>query len=78
MELEIKDTTDTDRSVSSLDLHLEIDNEGRLRSNLTTKEMMSMNRQHNGQKNKDKRRNNDLQNITQKTKDRATRKPLNM
>ena len=40
MELEIKDTTDTDRSVSSLDLHLEIDNEGRLRSNLTTKEMM--------------------------------------
>ena len=36
------------------------------------------NRQHNGQKNKDKRRNNDLQNITQKTKDRATRKPLNM
>ena len=42
MELEIKDTTDTDRSVSSLDLHLEIDNEGRLRSNLTTKEMMSI------------------------------------
>jgi hypothetical protein len=42
MELEIKDTIDTDRSVSSLDLHLEIDNEGRLRSNLTTKEMMSI------------------------------------
>jgi hypothetical protein len=29
------------------------------------------NRQHNGQKKKDKRTNNDLQNITQKTKDRA-------
>jgi hypothetical protein len=29
------------------------------------------NRQHNGQKKKDKRKNNDLQNITQKTKDRA-------
>jgi hypothetical protein len=30
-------------------------------------------RQYNGQKKKDKRTNNDLQNITQKTKDRATR-----
>ena len=30
----------------------------------------------NGQKNKDKRTNNDLQNITQKTKDRTTRTPL--
>jgi hypothetical protein len=29
-------------------------------------------RQHNGQKKKEKRTNNDLQNITQKTKDRAT------
>ena len=29
------------------------------------------NKQHNGQKKKDKRTNNDLQNITQKTKDRA-------
>jgi hypothetical protein len=29
-------------------------------------------RQHNGQKKKDKRTNNDLQNITQKTKDRVT------
>ena len=29
-------------------------------------------RQHNGQKKKDKRTNNDIQNTTQKTKDRAT------
>ena len=29
VELEIKDTTDTVKSVSYLDLHLEIDNEGR-------------------------------------------------
>jgi hypothetical protein len=29
IELEIRDTTDTDRSVSYLDLHLEIDREGR-------------------------------------------------
>ena len=33
-------------------------------------------RQHNGQKKKDKRTNNDLQNITHKTKDRVTRTPL--
>ena len=32
IELEIKDTTDTDRSTSYLDLHLEIDSEGRLRT----------------------------------------------
>ena len=32
IEFEIKDTTDTDRSTSYLDLHLEIDNEGRLRT----------------------------------------------
>ena len=32
----------------------------------------SKERQHNGQKKKEKRTNNDLQNITQKTKDRAT------
>ena len=32
MELEIKDTTDTDRSASYLDLHIEIDSEGRLRT----------------------------------------------
>jgi hypothetical protein len=34
IELEIKDTTDTDRSASYLDLHLEIDCEGRLRTKL--------------------------------------------
>ena len=37
IELEIKDTTDTDRYVSYLDLHLEIDNEGRLRTKLYDK-----------------------------------------
>jgi hypothetical protein len=36
----------------------------------------SKDRQHNGQKKKDERTNNDLQNITQKTKDRVTRTPL--
>jgi hypothetical protein len=36
-ELEIKDTTDTDRSASYLDLHLEIDSEGRLRTKLYNK-----------------------------------------
>ena len=30
-ELETKDTTDTDRSASYLDLHLKIDSEGQLR-----------------------------------------------
>ena len=34
------------------------------------------NRQHNGQKKKYKRTNNDVQNITHKTKDRVTRIPL--
>ena len=33
-------------------------------------------RQHNDQKKKDKRTNNDLQNITHKTKDRVTRTPI--
>jgi hypothetical protein len=37
IELEIKDTTDTDRSASYLDLHLEIDCEGRLRTKLYDK-----------------------------------------
>jgi hypothetical protein len=37
IELEIKDTTDTDRSASYLDLHLEIDSEGRLRTKLYAK-----------------------------------------
>ena len=32
IELEIKDITDTDRLASCLDLHLEIDSEGRLRT----------------------------------------------
>jgi hypothetical protein len=34
IELEIKDTTHTDTSASYLDLHLEIDSEGRLRTKL--------------------------------------------
>jgi len=34
IELEIKDTTDTDRSASYLDPHLEIDNKDRLRTKL--------------------------------------------
>jgi hypothetical protein len=37
IELEIKDTTYTDRSASYLDLHLEIDSEGRLRTKLYDK-----------------------------------------
>ena len=37
IELEIKDTTDTVKSVSYLDLHLEIDNEGRLKTKLYDK-----------------------------------------
>jgi len=34
IELEIKDATYTDRSASCLDIHLEIDNEGKLRTKL--------------------------------------------
>ena len=37
IELEIKDTTDTDSSASYLDLHLEIDSEGQLRRKLCDK-----------------------------------------
>jgi hypothetical protein len=37
IELEIKDNTDTDMSASYLDLHLEIDSEGRLRTKLYDK-----------------------------------------
>jgi hypothetical protein len=37
IELEIKDTTDTERSASYLDLHLKIDNDGRLRMKLYDK-----------------------------------------
>ena len=36
-ELEIKDTTNTPKSASYLDLHLEIDNEGNLKSKLYDK-----------------------------------------
>ena len=36
----------------------------------------SKDRQHNGQKFKDKRTNNDLQNITHKTKDQVTLTPI--
>jgi hypothetical protein len=44
IELEIKDTTYTDRSASYLDLHFEIDNDGRTREerNLTTNEKISI------------------------------------
>ena len=42
IELEIKDTTDTAKSVSYFDIHLDIDNEDRLRTNFTTKEMISI------------------------------------
>ena len=38
--------------------------------------ILKKNKQHNGQKKKYKRTNNDLQNITHKTKDRLTRTPL--
>ena len=37
IEPEIKDTTDADRSASYLDLHIEIDSEGRLRTILYDK-----------------------------------------
>ena len=37
IELEIKDTTDTDTSASYLDLHLEIDSKGQLRTKLYCK-----------------------------------------
>ena len=37
IELEIKDSTDTDRSASYLDLHLEIDSEEWLRTKLYDK-----------------------------------------
>jgi hypothetical protein len=42
IELEIKDTTDTDRSASYLDLYLKIDRQGWLKTKLTTKEMISI------------------------------------
>ena len=43
IDLEIKDTTDTDMSASYLDLHLEIDSEGVwLKTNFTTKNIISI------------------------------------
>ena len=42
IELEIKDTTDTERSASYPDLHLGIDSEGGQEPNFTTKEMISI------------------------------------
>ena len=42
IEPEIKDTTDTDKFASSLDLHLKIGSEGRLRTELYDKEMISI------------------------------------
>jgi hypothetical protein len=41
IELEIKDTTGTDRSASFLDLHLKIDSEGRLNSGSERKLMVN-------------------------------------
>jgi hypothetical protein len=43
IELEIKDTTDTDRSASYLDLHLEIDSEGRVGSSCSTRDTSRIN-----------------------------------
>ena len=42
IEIEIKDTTVIDRPSSYLDLHLENDSEGRLRTKFTTKEIISI------------------------------------
>ena len=42
IELEIKDTADTDRSASYLDIHLKIDSEGWLRTKFKTNEMISI------------------------------------
>ena len=42
IELEIKDTTDTDRSASYLYLHIEIDSEGWLKTNFTIKDIISI------------------------------------
>ena len=87
---EIKDTTDTDRSASYIDLHLEIDSEGRLGAKvydktdyfnfpIVKKSSESVNRrtdrQYNGHK-KYKRTNYDIQNTTQKTKVRVTQTSL--
>jgi len=42
IELEIKDTTDTDMSASYLDLHIKIESDRRLRTKLYDKEMISI------------------------------------
>jgi hypothetical protein len=42
IELQLKDTTDTDWSASYLDLHLEIHSEGLLKTKFMTKEMISI------------------------------------
>jgi hypothetical protein len=42
IEFEIKDTTDTDRSALYLDMHLEIDSKGRVRTKLYDKRELSM------------------------------------
>jgi hypothetical protein len=39
---ELKDTTDTDRSASYLDVHFKIDSEGAVKNETTTKEMISI------------------------------------
>jgi hypothetical protein len=67
IEFEIKDTTDTDRSTSYLDLHLEMDSEGRLRA----KHYHKRNVIHNGQKDKQRSTKH-----TYNTKDPVTPTPL--
>ena len=42
VEPEIKNTTDKDRSISYLDLHIEIDSEGQSGTKLYDKEMISI------------------------------------
>jgi len=88
IELEIKDTTNTDRAASYLDIHLDIDSEGRLRTKVYGKRddfnfpivnlpfICSNIPAVLAYGVKIKRitwTNNDLQNTTQKTKDPATR-----
>jgi acetyl-CoA carboxylase beta subunit len=54
--------------VSKLQSHIRMTNDRKLQCKVDG--------QHNGQKKKHRRTNNDLQNTTQKTKDRVTRTPL--
>jgi hypothetical protein len=46
IEFEIKVTTDTASSASYLDIHLEFDSEGRIRTKLYVKEMISIKGKH--------------------------------